>query len=82
VEGTPEQYQESEENTANHEEYESAAYQSGNIQEPHKDELEPENQPEVIPVQDEQEQSQYSQTAEGDQGYTNADFKEQQYVHR
>ncbi|KAH9609181.1 hypothetical protein KSS87_002407 [Heliosperma pusillum] len=89
VEGSPEQFQE---NGANYEEQshqESAPnneepeitdrHQSGNSEEFHKDEKEMENPPEVVSVQTDQEQY---QNEEGEHGYQNVDYKDQQYAPR
>ncbi|KAK9675774.1 hypothetical protein RND81_11G030300 [Saponaria officinalis] len=79
VEGSTEQYQETQENAANNEEHETSEQQSGSVAEFHKSEPEPENPPEVVSVPTDQEQY---QNAEGEHDYRNVDLKDQQYVPR
>ncbi|XP_021844661.2 uncharacterized protein [Spinacia oleracea] len=78
IEGSAEQYPDSEENLANYEGYETGEQQIGGAEEFQKDDLEGENPPEAVSAQTEQEQLQ----AEEEHGYRNADFKEQQYFPR
>ncbi|KAH9606850.1 hypothetical protein KSS87_020258 [Heliosperma pusillum] len=79
VEGSTEQYQETKEDAGNYEEYETAGQQSNNLEVFQKDDLEPENPPEVVPSQIDQDQPQHT---EGENGYSNVDFKDQQYGQR
>ncbi|XP_074274520.1 uncharacterized protein LOC141598686 [Silene latifolia] len=92
VEGTTEQYQETEntasyevpshqENAATYEEPEIAErHQSVNSEEFHKDEKEAENPPpEVVSVQTDQEQY---QNDDGEHGFQNVNYKDQQYAPR
>lgn len=78
IEGSVEQYPDSEENLANYEEYETGERQSGSAKEFQKDDLEAENPPEVVSAQTEQEQL----LAEEEHGYRNMEFREQQYIPR
>lgn len=78
IEGSAEQYADTEENLANYEEYETGEHQTGNGEEFQKDDLEAENPPEVVSAQTEQDQFQ----AEEEYGYRNADYKEHQYIPR
>ncbi|XP_074309777.1 uncharacterized protein LOC141644207 [Silene latifolia] len=75
VEGSTEQYKETEEDAGNSEGHETAGQQSSNVEVFQKDDLKPENPPEVVPSQTDQEQS---QNTEGENGYSNVDFKDQQ----
>lgn len=81
VDGSVGQYQETEENSTNHEEYVTVENQSGTIEDYQKEDLERENSPEVVSAQAEQEQWQ----AEGErdeEGHRHIDLREQQYGHR
>ncbi|GKV22741.1 hypothetical protein SLEP1_g32577 [Rubroshorea leprosula] len=80
VEGSAEQYLQKEEETASYHEPETGDDQSGPPEDLQKDDLETENHAEVIPAQQEQEQSKMRTEMEHNQ--TDTEHKEQQYFPR
>ncbi|XP_021731136.1 uncharacterized protein LOC110698036 [Chenopodium quinoa] len=81
IEGSAEQYQDTEENLANYEDYGTREHQVGSAEEFQKDDLEAGNAPETNSAQRPQtEQGQLQ--AEEEHGYRNVDFREQQYIPR
>ncbi|CAO2829147.1 unnamed protein product [Amaranthus hypochondriacus] len=78
IEGSAEQFQDTEENAAHYEEYETGENQTVSTDAFQKDDAEAENTSEVVLNQTDQDQSQ----AQEEHGYKNADFKDQQYMPR